>query len=94
MAELRRIYIELINRGIACPVVTLRSFPDSQGDSLQLYAATDIGGLLVDGLGDGAWLATDRLPDLSPEERLLTANRYNATAFGILQAARTRMSKT
>ncbi|WP_138991871.1 (E)-4-hydroxy-3-methylbut-2-enyl-diphosphate synthase [Larkinella sp. C7] len=94
MAELRRLYVELINRGIACPVVNQRSFPESQGDSLQLYAATDIGGLLVDGLGDGAWLATDLLPDLSPEERLETANRYNSTAFGILQAARTRMSKT
>ncbi|RRB06970.1 (E)-4-hydroxy-3-methylbut-2-enyl-diphosphate synthase [Larkinella rosea] len=94
MAELRRIYVELINRKVTCPVVNLRSFPDRQGDSLQLYAATDIGGLLVDGLGDGAWLATDLLPALTLEERLATANRYNSTAFGILQAARTRMSKT
>jgi (E)-4-hydroxy-3-methylbut-2-enyl-diphosphate synthase len=94
MAELRRLYVELINRNIDCPVVNLRSFPDNQGDTLQLYAATDIGGLLVDGLGDGAWLATDLLPEMTFEERLVTANRYNSTAFGILQAARTRMSKT
>ncbi|GAB3922027.1 4-hydroxy-3-methylbut-2-en-1-yl diphosphate synthase [Larkinella terrae] len=94
MAELRRIYGELIDRSITCPVVNLRSFPDSQGDSLQLYAATDIGGLLVDGLGDGAWLATDLLPAMPEEERLQTASRYNSIAFGILQAARTRMSKT
>ncbi|GAB3338438.1 4-hydroxy-3-methylbut-2-en-1-yl diphosphate synthase [Larkinella ripae] len=94
MAELRRIYVELINRGITCPVVTLRSYPDRQGDSLQLYAATDLGGLLVDGLGDGVWLATDRLPEMPDKERVQTASRYNSLAFGILQAARTRMSKT
>lgn len=94
MAELRRIYVELINGGITCPVVTLRSFPDREGDTLQLYAATDLGGLLVDGLGDGVWLATDRLSNLDLEARLQTANRYNSIAFGILQAARTRMSKT
>ncbi|MFD1139644.1 (E)-4-hydroxy-3-methylbut-2-enyl-diphosphate synthase [Larkinella insperata] len=94
LAELRRLYVHLINHDLTCPVVTLRSFPDRQGDMLQLYAATDLGGLLVDGLGDGVWLATDLLPDLSVEERLATASRYNSIAFGILQAARTRMSKT
>ncbi|MFC5408346.1 (E)-4-hydroxy-3-methylbut-2-enyl-diphosphate synthase [Larkinella bovis] len=94
MADLRRLYVELINRHLTCPVITLRSFPDQEGDSLQLYAATDIGGLLVDGLGDGVWLATDQLPELPLADRLQTANRYNSIAFGILQAARTRMSKT
>ncbi|RAK00432.1 4-hydroxy-3-methylbut-2-en-1-yl diphosphate synthase [Larkinella arboricola] len=94
MAELRRLYVDLINKDVTCPVVTLRGFADRQGDTLQLYAATDLGGLLVDGLGDGVWLATDQLPDLPIEERLTTANRYNSIAFGILQAARTRMSKT
>jgi len=94
MADLRRLYVELINEQITCPVVSVRSYPDRQGDLLQLYAATDLGGLLVDGLGDGVWLATDQLPVLPQEERLATAGRYNSTAFGILQAARTRMSKT
>ncbi|MGA0558673.1 (E)-4-hydroxy-3-methylbut-2-enyl-diphosphate synthase [Larkinella sp. VNQ87] len=94
MAELRRLYVELIQHGISCPVVSLRSYPDRQGDTLQLYAATDLGGLLVDGLGDGVWLGTDLLSESSPEEQLQTAHRYNSIAFGILQAARTRMSKT
>jgi (E)-4-hydroxy-3-methylbut-2-enyl-diphosphate synthase len=42
-----------------------------------------VGGLLVDGLGDGVMLSADQNP------RLL-----NATAFNILQASRTRISKT
>jgi len=94
MAELRRLYVSLIQADLTCPVINLRSFPDAQGDALQLYAATDTGGLLVDGLGDGIWLTTDQLPDLSPAQRLETAGRYNSISFGILQAARTRMSKT
>ncbi|WP_128543473.1 (E)-4-hydroxy-3-methylbut-2-enyl-diphosphate synthase [Larkinella soli] len=94
LADLRRLYVELINRNITCPVVTLRSYPDRQGDSLQLYAATDLGGLLVDGLGDGVWLGTESLGAEEANEPLVTAGRYNALAFGILQAARTRMSKT
>ncbi|GAB3276345.1 4-hydroxy-3-methylbut-2-en-1-yl diphosphate synthase [Larkinella harenae] len=94
MAEIRRLYVELLNHAITSPVINLRSFPDNQGDGLQLYAATDLGGLLVDGLGDGVWLATNRLPNLLPDEQLATANRYNSIAFGVLQAARTRMSKT
>ena len=49
---------------------------------MQLYAATDIGGLLVDGMGDGAMLTYENL------------TQANKTAFGTLQAARTRMTKT
>ncbi|WP_234733971.1 (E)-4-hydroxy-3-methylbut-2-enyl-diphosphate synthase [Tellurirhabdus bombi] len=94
LADMRRLYVELINQQITCPVVSLRSFPHTQGDSLQLYAATDLGGLLIDGLGDGVWLSTDQLPELAHDEQLATAGRYNSLAFGILQAARTRMSKT
>ena len=94
MPELRRFYAFLMEADVTCPVVTLRSYSDSQGDAFQLYAATDVGGLLIDGLGDGVWLATDKLPDLSQQERLAAAGRFNSVAFGILQAARTRMSKT
>lgn len=51
---------------------------------LQLYAATDFGALLVDGFGDGIWIDA---PEISP--KIITS-----TAFGILQATRSRISKT
>jgi (E)-4-hydroxy-3-methylbut-2-enyl-diphosphate synthase len=51
---------------------------------LQLYSSTDLGALLVDGFGDGIWIDAPQLP----------ANVITSTAFGILQATRSRISKT
>jgi (E)-4-hydroxy-3-methylbut-2-enyl-diphosphate synthase len=51
---------------------------------LQLYAATDMGALLVDGFGDGVWINAPDMP----------AAVITSTAFGILQATRSRISKT
>ncbi|PWK77572.1 4-hydroxy-3-methylbut-2-en-1-yl diphosphate synthase [Mucilaginibacter oryzae] len=51
---------------------------------LQLYASTDIGALLVDGFGDGIWIDAPELP----------TGVITSTAFGILQATRSRISKT
>ena len=51
---------------------------------LQLYAATDLGALLVDGFGDGIWIDAPQI-----ETKAITS-----TAFGILQATRSRISKT
>jgi len=51
---------------------------------LQLYAATDLGALLVDGFGDGIWIDA---PDAAMPA-------ITSTAFGILQATRSRISKT
>ncbi|HTF16511.1 MAG TPA: flavodoxin-dependent (E)-4-hydroxy-3-methylbut-2-enyl-diphosphate synthase, partial [Chryseolinea sp.] len=54
-------------------------------EQLQLYAATDIGGLLVDGLGDGLFIRA---------QGCASDKQINETAFNILQATRTRISKT
>jgi len=51
---------------------------------LQLYAATDMGALLVDGFGDGVWIDAPNMP----------AAVITSTAFGVLQATRSRISKT
>ena len=51
---------------------------------LQLYAATDLGALLVDGFGDGIWIDAPEIP----------SKTITSTAFGILQATRSRISKT
>lgn len=85
MAELRRLFVELIHLSCDLPVVISRSYTNLSLDQLQLYSATDIGGLLIDGLGDGIFLSA---AGCGPDKRI------NETAFTILQATRTRISKT
>lgn len=85
LAEQRRLFVELINRGCQVPVIIGRAYADLSADQLQLYAATDLGGLLIDGLGDGVFIAA---------EHCGSDKMVNETAFGILQATRTRISKT
>jgi (E)-4-hydroxy-3-methylbut-2-enyl-diphosphate synthase len=82
MPELRKLFFDFIGAEIKNPVVLKRDYRNVSEIDEQLYAATDCGGLLVDGFGDGIMLAFDN------------AATANSTSFGILQAARTRMSKT
>lgn len=84
MAELRRAMIKLQDNGIKAPVIFERSYDNLTDDQFQLYAATDLGGLLIDGFGDGIMLKSNNNG----------IKACNSIAFGILQAARTRMSKT
>jgi (E)-4-hydroxy-3-methylbut-2-enyl-diphosphate synthase len=84
-AEQRRLFVELLNHRCEVPVVIRRSYEDLDSETLQLYSATDVGGLLIDGLGDGVMLSTTNCGG----DKLA-----NATAFNILQATRTRISKT
>jgi (E)-4-hydroxy-3-methylbut-2-enyl-diphosphate synthase len=94
MPELRRAFFELINAGITCPVVVRRCYTVENPAQTQLDAATDVGGLLIDGLGDGISLCTDALPAQEQDAWLRDIDVLNQLSFGILQAARTRMSKT
>ncbi|TGE28448.1 (E)-4-hydroxy-3-methylbut-2-enyl-diphosphate synthase [Hymenobacter metallicola] len=94
MPEIRRAFFELLNNGITNPVIINRQYPELTAEQTQLYAATDVGGLLLDGLGDGVVLSTELLPERPKEQWLTTLDQLNQLSFGILQAARTRMSKT
>ncbi|AMJ65346.1 (E)-4-hydroxy-3-methylbut-2-enyl-diphosphate synthase [Hymenobacter sp. PAMC 26628] len=94
MPELRRAFFELINAGVSCPVVICRAHGPQPAAQTQLDAATDAGGLLIDGLGDGVALSTELLTEMPQEAWLGTVGGLNQLSFGILQAARTRMSKT
>ncbi|CAN5355018.1 4-hydroxy-3-methylbut-2-en-1-yl diphosphate synthase [soil metagenome] len=92
MPELRRLFVELINQErsdarLTTPVVIQRSYASIPSEDVPLYAATDVGGLLIDGLGDGILLSSP----LAQADQLKT---LNGLAFGILQAARTRITKT
>ncbi|VXD12172.1 (E)-4-hydroxy-3-methylbut-2-enyl-diphosphate synthase [Marinoscillum sp. 108] len=92
-ADLRQSFVGLVNAGVSIPVVIERSFPDLNADAMMMYPATDIGGLLIDGFGDGALLSMAQVKR-DRSERLAKAKLYNSTVFGILQAARTRITKT
>lgn len=85
MADLRTMFLELKHNGITTPVIVKRNYSDLSDEAFQLYAATDAGALLIDGFGDGIWLKP-----IGCSNPQLT----NRTAFGILQATRTRISKT
>lgn len=92
MPELRRVFFELIEKKIDVPVLLYRTYPVVNEDTLRIHAATDIGGLYIDGFGDGIILGVHT--NLPKEEALQWVDICNKTSFGILQATRNRMSKT
>ncbi|WP_026464184.1 (E)-4-hydroxy-3-methylbut-2-enyl-diphosphate synthase [Adhaeribacter aquaticus] len=94
MAELRKGFFRLMNNGITNPVIIKRQYTDMHAEQTQLYASTDVGGLLLDGFGDGIILSTALLSSRTKEAWLSEIDGLNKLSFGILQAARTRMSKT
>ncbi len=85
MAEQRKLFSDLMNDGCKVPVIIGRAYRNLSTELLQLYAATDIGGLFIDGLGDGIFISTENCGG----DKVV-----NETAFNILQATRTRISKT
>ncbi|OJJ18102.1 4-hydroxy-3-methylbut-2-en-1-yl diphosphate synthase [marine bacterium AO1-C] len=93
MAELRRLFLELMVQEISHPAIVSRDYEGEDVELVQLYAATDVGGLLIDGWGDGVLLSNTQ-KNANKEAILEQAKQLNNLGFGILQAARTRMTKT
>lgn len=87
MPALRRAIFELIDQKIDLPVIIKRNYSIEDEEQFLIDSSVDIGGLFIDGLGDGVWLTYTK----KSEAQVKLANE---TAFGILQAARTRMTKT
>ncbi len=94
LAEQRRFFFALVEQQLDVPVMILRKYDALDEERLTLYSATDMGGLLIDGFGDGVMLSIQRHEVADKEEELKRIARHNMISFGILQAARTRMSKT
>jgi (E)-4-hydroxy-3-methylbut-2-enyl-diphosphate synthase len=101
MHSVRRFIIELMNQGITAPVVLCVHSEDATIDEQLIHFSAESGALLLDGMGDGIWLTNnpDRISNLKVNGRtyLETKNNYqflNNTSFSILQATRTRISKT
>jgi (E)-4-hydroxy-3-methylbut-2-enyl-diphosphate synthase len=94
MPDLRRAFVALLEANCTVPVVVQVSYPDHTADQTMLYAATDVGGLLVDGLGDGIVISLKPEASKDRKQVLEQIKLHNSVSFGVLQAARTRMSKT
>ena len=75
----------LMTAGIECPVVPLCSYDDTDKEWLQVKAGADMGTLLLNGFRDGVWVEAPCYACADDVVRL---------EYGILQAARLRMSKT
>jgi len=84
-ADQRAAIFKLINANCKAPVIIKRSFTEKHLEDLQLKAASEIGGLFIDGLADGIWIEN---------EGTISNQEIINTSFGILQASRVRMSKT
>ncbi|WP_428327340.1 (E)-4-hydroxy-3-methylbut-2-enyl-diphosphate synthase [Mucilaginibacter sp.] len=91
MADQRSFFFKLEESELDIPVIIKRDYDfaaitdaELRTQNLQLYASTDLGALLVDGFGDGIWIDAPAV-----EAKVITS-----TAFGILQATRSRISKT
>ncbi len=83
--EMRALIHQLMNAGIQNPTVIFQHYQLSNLEALQIDAAADCGALMIDGFCDGLYLHN---------QGTLTHAQVDAVAFGILQAARLRVSKT
>ena len=79
----RKLFMDLSVNNINAPVIIKCETKSVDPETFQIYSSIDIGSILIDGLGDGIWLRGKQTPVL-----------INTTSFGILQATRTRISKT
>ncbi len=102
MQSVRRMFVELQNRDIKNPVVLITDSSWQTPDEHLIHFATETGALLLDGFGDGICLGYSskaQMENIKAKGRtyLEVKDIYqftNNTAFSILQATRTRISKT
>jgi (E)-4-hydroxy-3-methylbut-2-enyl-diphosphate synthase len=101
MQSVRSFIVQLMNKNIHCPVILSVKSDDSMIDEQLIHFSTESGALFLDGMGDGIWLMNDAAniqnSKVSGRTYLETKNNHqfiNNTSFSILQAVRTRISKT
>ncbi|HXB06974.1 MAG TPA: (E)-4-hydroxy-3-methylbut-2-enyl-diphosphate synthase [Puia sp.] len=101
MLSVRRFIMELMVRDLRFPVILAVESGDGTIDEQLIHFSAESGALLLDGMGDGLWLMNDPAKivntRVSGRTYLETRNNHqflNNIAFSILQAARTRISKT
>lgn len=74
----------ILNRRDNRPVVLRRRYEDSDPERVGIFAAADMGQLLIDGLADGVWIDAPALDDATTNDMELM----------LLQASRLRFSRT
>lgn len=104
MVDQRRILFEMVIQNFQNPVIIKRDYDKISFEKLQLYSSTDLGALLIDGLGEGVWLNVKELTNNESENEIYVKSFLrrseskekviNRLLFNILQAARQRISKT
>ena len=83
MMVVRKYFIECLNNNIKNPILLKKSYNQDDKTQLMINASSDFGGIFIDGFGDGLWIRSNE------------GNSFNnQLAFGILQACRSRISKT
>lgn len=101
MQTVRKCIVNLMQQLVNCPVIIAVKSNDTSIDEQLIHFSTEAGALFLDGMGDGIWLMND--PEqlinqqVSGRTYLQTKNNHqfvNNTSFSILQAVRTRISKT
>jgi (E)-4-hydroxy-3-methylbut-2-enyl-diphosphate synthase len=101
MPSVRNFIMRLMQENIKTPVIVVVESEDTTIDEQLIHFSAEAGALLLDGMGDGVWLMNDpsRIVNskVSGRTYLETKNNHqfiNNTSFSILQATRTRISKT
>lgn len=84
IGAMRKFFFELMKKKIENPIIISRKYDFKDDEQLQISASIDIGSLLIDGLGDGICISSNNC----------SSKMLNSISFGILQASRTRISKT
>ncbi len=102
MQSVRRMFVELMSREIKNPVVLITDSGWQTMDEHLIHFATETGAILLEGMGDGICLGYHSKAKF--ENSSMNGQSYpeskdiyrftNNTAFSILQATRTRISKT
>jgi len=101
MQQMRMFINLLMSLKIMCPVIIAVETSQNNIDAQLITFSVTSGGLLLDGMGDGIWLMND--PSKITNDAIsgrtylpIKSNHQflNNTSFSILQAVRTRISKT
>ena len=90
LKNMRNVFEELKIHEIANPVIIICASDNNNMDETLIHYAIETGALLMDGFGNGIWLSTKSGESNQSNHLKL----INSIAFGILQASRTRISKT
>ncbi len=90
LQSIRRMFVELMNNKIENPAIIICDSSHATTDESLIHYSIEAGGLLLDGFCDGVCFGHHYGNNkIAPQTKLL-----NSIAFGVLQATRTRISKT